>query len=56
MFQLVKEKEMAKVYRRLEAGGPESRDATRRVYILTEIAKVITFTELQTGIDQLEQR
>lgn len=47
--------EMAAVYRRLDAAEIETHDATRRVYILGEIAKVITIAELERRIDELEE-
>jgi hypothetical protein len=48
------QQEMTSVYRRLEAGKLESQDATRRVYILEQIAKVITVAELETRLTELE--
>ena len=48
--------EMAAVYRRLDAAEIETQEATRRVYILGEIAKVITVAELERRIIELEER
>jgi hypothetical protein len=48
--------EMAAVYRRLDGAEIETHEATRRVYILGEIAKVITVAELERRILELEER
>ena len=47
---------MAAVYRRLDAASIETHEATRRVYILGEIAKVITVAEIERRITELEER
>ena len=48
--------EMAAVYRCLDAGDLAAQEATRRVYILGEIGKVITLAELERRIGELEER
>lgn len=49
-------KEMAYVYRALDRGELKSQEATRRVYILDAIGKVITVAEIERRIAELEDR
>ena len=46
--------EMARVYRSVKRGQLEESAATKRVYILGEIGKIITVAELEKRIHQLE--
>jgi hypothetical protein len=46
--------EMAEVYRRMDAGQLESSDASRRVYVLRQIADVITVADVVKRIEALE--
>ena len=48
--------EMAKVYRRMDRGDIEESAATKRVYILAEIGKIITVAELERRVLELEDR
>lgn len=46
--------EMAHVYRELDAGRMQAQDATRRVYVLDAIGKIITVAEIERRIVELE--
>lgn len=46
--------EMARVYRSVKRGKLEESAATKRVYILGEIGKIITVAELEKRINELE--
>ena len=46
--------EMARVYRSVKRGKLEESAATKRVYILGEIGKIITVAELEKSIHELE--
>lgn len=48
--------EMAYVYRQLDAGEIPSQDASRRVYVLGEIGKVITTAEFEKRLAAIESR
>jgi hypothetical protein len=48
--------EMAHVYREMDAGRIKTQDATRRVYVLDAIGKVITVAELEKRLAELEER
>lgn len=47
--------EMAHVYRQVDAEQIESSEGSRRVYMLRQIADVITIAELEKRIEELEQ-
>lgn len=46
--------EMAHVYRELDSGRMASQDATRRVYVLDAIGKIITVAEIEQRLGELE--
>lgn len=48
--------EMAHVYRRMDNGEIPSQDASRRVYVLGEIGKIITVAEIEKRLADLEGR
>ena len=48
--------EMAACYRAVDAGTIESQDASRRVYILRQIADVIVNADLERRVAELEER
>jgi hypothetical protein len=48
--------EMARVYREMENGRRDSQDGSRLVYVLTQIAKVLDFTEVEVRLRALEDR
>jgi len=48
--------EMSRVYRSVKRGKLEESQATKRVYILAEIGKIITVAELETRVMELEAR
>jgi hypothetical protein len=48
--------EMAYVYREMDAGRIVAADASRRVYVLGEIGKIITVAEIERRIGELEER
>lgn len=48
--------EMARVYREMESGKRDNQDGSRLVYVLTQIAKVLEFTELERRLAVLEDK
>ena len=48
-------REMAKVYRDAKTGKTETADASRLVYMLTSIAKMIEVGQLEERLTQLER-
>lgn len=48
-------KEMARVYRHMRHGRIDSQDATRMTYVLSQIAKIIEISDLETRIERLEE-
>jgi hypothetical protein len=48
--------EMAAVYRMVDQGQIPSQEGSRRVYMLGEIAKVITVAEMEKRLSELEQQ
>lgn len=48
--------ELAHVYRQMDEGALESADGTKRAYVLKTIADVITLSELEKRIQELEDR
>ena len=48
--------EMGHVYRGLDAGDIEPADGTKRIYILRNIADVITIAEIEKRLEDLELR
>ena len=48
--------EMSRVYRSVKRGKLEESQATKRVYILAEIGKIITVAELEKRVIELEER
>jgi hypothetical protein len=48
--------ELAYLYRQIDAGKIPSQDGTRRAYVLRQIADVITITELERRLEELEER
>lgn len=48
--------EMARVYREMESGKRDSQDGSRLVYVLTQIAKVLEFTEIERRLTALEAK
>jgi hypothetical protein len=48
--------EMARIYREIESGKRDSQDGSRLVYVLTQIAKVLEFTEIERRLIVLEGR
>jgi hypothetical protein len=48
--------EMAHLYRQVDAGELETQDGTRRVYMLRQIADVISIAELETRLTELEEQ
>lgn len=48
--------ELAYLYRQIDAGKIASQDATRRAYILRQIADVLTVAEIERRLEQLEER
>jgi hypothetical protein len=47
-------REMARVYRAMEEGKRETQEGSRLTYVLTQIAKVLEFTEIERRISALE--
>lgn len=47
---------MALVYRRMDANEIPAQDATRRVYVLGEIGKIITVAEIERRLNELEEQ
>jgi hypothetical protein len=47
-------REMARVYRDMESGKRETQEGSRLTYVLTQIAKVLEFTELERRLSALE--
>lgn len=48
--------EMANVYRAMDSGEIASQEGTRRVYVLRQIADVITVAEVERRIAELEEK
>ena len=48
--------ELAALYRRIDAGLLDSRDGTRMAYVLRQIADVLTASELERRLVELEER
>ena len=48
--------ELAYLYRQIDAGKVPSQDGTRRAYILRQIADVLTMTEIERRLEELEER
>jgi hypothetical protein len=48
--------ELAYLYRQVDAGKIPSQDGTRRAYMLRQIADVLTITELERRLEELEER
>ena len=48
--------ELAAVYRKMDSGEIESQEGTRRAYVLKTVADVITLSELEKRIQELEDR
>ena len=48
--------EMARIYREMESDKRDSQDGSRLVYVLTQIAKVLEFTELERRLVALEDK
>ena len=48
--------EMARIYREMESGKRDSQDGSRLVYVLTQVAKVLEFTEVERRLTLLEAR
>ncbi len=48
--------ELAHLYRRIDAGEITSQDGTRRAYVLRQIADVLTLTEIERRLEELEAR
>jgi transposase InsO family protein len=48
--------ELAYLYRQIDAGKIPSQDGTRRAYVLRQIADVLTITEIERRLDELEER
>lgn len=48
--------EMAAVYRDVKRGTLDSRDGSRRVYILRQIGDILAITELERRVEQLENQ
>jgi hypothetical protein len=48
--------EMARIYREMESAKRDSQDGSRLVYVLTQIAKVLEFTEIERRLIVLEAR
>ncbi|MGH8613626.1 MAG: hypothetical protein ACREYF_16820 [Gammaproteobacteria bacterium] len=48
--------ELAHLYRHIDAGKITSQDGTRRAYVLRQIADVLTVTEIERRIEDLEAR
>ena len=48
-------REMARVYRHMRHGRIDTQDATRMIYVLTQIAKIIQTTELDARIEAVER-
>ena len=48
--------EMAKVYREARSGLIDNSEATKQVWMLKEIGKIITDSELELRMDRLEAR
>jgi len=47
---------MARIFREMESGKRDSQDGSRLVYVLTQIAKVLEATEIETRLRLLEVR
>ena len=48
--------EMAPVYREMESGKRDSQEGSRLVYVLSQIGKVLEFTEIERRIARIEER
>ena len=48
--------EMAHVYRSMDAGEMEAQEGSKRVYVLGEIAKIITIADIEKRVAELEER
>jgi hypothetical protein len=48
--------EMSRIYREMESGKRDSQDGSRLVYVLTQIAKVLEFTEIERRLMLLEAK
>jgi len=48
--------ELAHVYRQIDSGAIPSQEGTRRAYVLKTIAEIITLSELERRVEQLELR
>lgn len=48
--------ELAALYRRVDAGDVDSRDGSRRAYILKTIHDVIVTSEIERRLEDLEER
>lgn len=48
--------ELAYLYRQIDGGKITSQDGTRRAYVLRQIADVLTITEIERRIEELEER
>jgi len=48
--------ELACLYCQIDAGKIQSQDGTRRAYILRQIADVLTLTEIERRIVELEEK
>jgi hypothetical protein len=49
-------REMSRVYRAMESGACHSRDGSRLVYVLPQIAKVLELTEIERRLIAVENR
>jgi hypothetical protein len=48
--------ELATLYRRVDRGDLESRDGSRRAFMLRQVADIIVFAELESRIVELEAK
>jgi hypothetical protein len=48
--------EMARVYREMESGKRDSQEGSRLIYALSQIGKILEFTEIERRIAQIEER
>lgn len=48
--------ELAHLYRQVDAGKVDSRDGSRRAFILRQIADILTTAELERRLQELEDR
>ena len=48
--------EMSRIYRDMESGKRDTKDGSRLVYVLTQIAKVLELTEIERRLILLEAR